>query len=85
MTDFSKAAPVHPISRAEQIAHIKEHQQAFNDAYTVPGQNRTVESYFDEYDSREEPVYINVCSDLNIEPRGDWSAFYAPEGDDDDE
>ena len=54
--------------RANQIAHIEEHKEAF--AETLGG--RTVAEYFAEYgDKWEDPdeLYVGVCDDLNIQPK----------------
>lgn len=53
--------------RRKQIAHICEHQQAFE---AHAGKGRQVEAYFDDYWEAEEPdaLYLNLCSDLDIKP-----------------
>lgn len=49
----------------EQIAHVKEHQQEFDELML---EHRDVEEYFAEY-SYIDDLYERVCSDLEIEPR----------------
>lgn len=52
-----------------QIAHLKEHQAEFEEAYCVEPGERTVDEYISEYDDSEHPdLYVGMCSDMGIEP-----------------
>lgn len=53
------------IPLAEKIAHIREHQQGFDDLQTGV---RDVGEYFEEYSCMHD-LYERVCRDLKIEPR----------------
>lgn len=56
----------------KQIQHIKEHLAAF---HKHVGDDRTVESYFDdyyddyEYENGKDGLYICLCHDLGIQPK----------------
>lgn len=54
--------------RARQIAHIKEHQIAFNRHGGNPAVHRDVEAYFDDYWDAERPrdLYRCLCADLSL-------------------
>jgi hypothetical protein len=53
-----------------QIAHLKEHQAEFEEAYCVDPGERTIDEYIDEYDDSEHPdLYVGMCSDMGIKPR----------------
>jgi len=59
---------------SEQIAHIKEFQDRF-DVHQCEA-NADVEGYFHSYGSHHPDLYYNLCLDLDIEPRGDWSHLW---------
>jgi hypothetical protein len=65
--------PLVTITTKQQIAHIKENQNLFDELH---GYHRSVQEYFDDYDAEYEDengfggLYICICSDLELKPRG---------------
>lgn len=56
------------LTTRDQIAHIEEHYDAFR-AHQGPEGSTSVPDYFAQY-AHKEDLYTNLCTDLDILPRG---------------
>lgn len=52
----------------EQIAHLEEHYDAFR-AHQGPEGSNSIPDYFAEHANNPD-LYVNLCNDLNLVPRG---------------